>query len=249
MIKCIAKCSKGYNRCCHACELKEFCKDACKTKPGDCSFVEDRRELRSKERELKADKRFMRLYIIGFVAFLALLFTLLVVIGNQNTIMEKQQQTYGAVVNLQTDLQAELYDIGPDFFDDVVTPPDEIEPIATFQLTPEEFALVCRVVMSESGDQGLQAQMAVAQTIYDRMNDWGYSLNEAICPGVYSTKDNGEPTDSVKLAVANVFEGGMRVYEGGTYQFHDDTVLPYWTEGKIARGSIGRLSFYGGYAD
>jgi 3D (Asp-Asp-Asp) domain-containing protein len=84
MLKCITKCPKGYDRCCHTCELKEFCNDACKTKPEECSFVEDGRELRYKARTREMAKRFWRLYIIGLIAFLALLFTLLVVIGNQN---------------------------------------------------------------------------------------------------------------------------------------------------------------------
>jgi spore germination cell wall hydrolase CwlJ-like protein len=108
-------------------------------------------------------------------------------------------------------------------------------------------ALIERIVMSEAGDERLpiEARMAVAQTIYDRMNDWGDPLQVAI--KTYSQKDNGEPTDSVKQAVSEVFDNGMRVYEGGTYQFHDDSVTPYWIEGKIARGSIGKLRFYGGY--
>lgn len=125
----------------------------------------------------------------------------------------------------------------------------QVNSVALISLSDTDRMLIERIVMSESSIEGLRAQMAVAQTIYDRMNDWGYSVEMAVCPGVYNTKDNGSPTDSVKLAVCNIFDKGMRIYEGGTYQFHDDTVNPYWTEGKIARGSIGRLSFYGGYAE
>ena len=127
------------------------------------------------------------------------------------------------------------------------TESQSMDPVSSISLTPEERELAFRVVMSESGDEDLQAQMAAAQTLYDRMNDFGDTLQEAIKNGVYSQKDNGDPTDSVKLAVANVFDGGMRVYEGGTYQFHDDTVSPDWAKGKIKRGTIGRLTFYGGY--
>lgn len=111
-------------------------------------------------------------------------------------------------------------------------------------LEPQERELIERVVMSESSIEGLTAQMAVAQTIYDRMNDFGDPLKVAI--ETYSTKDNGEPTDSVKLTVSSVFDNGERVYEGGIYQFHDNTVSPHWTSNKIKRGSIGRLTFYGG---
>jgi hypothetical protein len=118
---------------------------------------------------------------------------------------------------------------------------------ALVSLSDADRALIERIVMSEAGDERLpiEARMAVAQTIYDRMHDFGDTLQVAI--ETYSQKDNGAPTDSVKLAVENVFDNGARVYEGGTYQFHDDSVLPYWAEGKISRGSIGNLRFYGGY--
>jgi hypothetical protein len=124
---------------------------------------------------------------------------------------------------------------------------DTAENRSEVNLEAQDRALIERVVMSEAGGEGMQAQMAVAQTIYDRMNDFGDPLQEAI--QTYSQKDNGAPTDSVKLAVENVFDKGARVYEGGTYQFHDDSVTPYWVEGKIARGSIGKLRFYGGYEE
>ena len=99
-------------------------------------------------------------------------------------------------------------------------------------------------LMSESSIEPFEAKMAVAQTIYDRMNDYGQPLDEAI--STYSQSDNGEPTAEVKAAVSMVFDKGVRVYDGGTYQFHDDSVSPYWTANKIKRGSIGRLTFYGG---
>ncbi len=187
--------------------------------------------------------RKQRLWNIVHTAILfCLTVTMILVLGNLWSILEMQTKTYGAVVNLQTDLQAELYDIGPDFYDDIITPPEEIQPISLFL---EERALIERVVMSESSIEPFEAKVAVAQTIYDRMNDWGDPLPVAI--RTYSTADNGEPTDSVKEAVSKVFDKGERVYEGGTYQFHDDSVNPYWTEGKIDRGSIGNLRFYGGY--
>lgn len=145
-----------------------------------------------------------------------------------------------AIMDMQTDTLDQIMEVRQ------MEPVEESEPVQpTSALTPDEFDLVCRVVMSESGGEDLQAQMAVAQTIYDRMHDFGETLPEAI--KTYSQHDNGDPTDSVRLAVANVFEGGMRVFDGGTYQFHDDSVSPYWTEGKIDRGSIGNLRFYGGY--
>ena len=163
--------------------------------------------------------------------------------GNQAKILIQQIDTLDQLNYVRQVL--ELQDENPD----AISEAEPVDQISSIKLTPEEREKAFRVVMSESGDEDLQAQMAVAQTLYDRMNDFGNTLQEAIVNGVYSTKDNGEPTDSVKLAVANVFDGGMRVFEGGTYQVHDNTVDPYWTEGKIYRGSIGNLKFYGGYEE
>lgn len=235
MLKCIAKCSKGFDRCCFNCQLKDLCEESCGTdNPEECSLHIHSEEVRAKKRTSEMDKRFWRIYIILFVLTLIILVASLVIISNQNaqSIMETD------ILNQQNNILLEL---------DKQSIDGTAENGSQVNLTPHERQLVERVVMSESSVEGIEAQMAVAQTIYDRMNDWGDPLHEAI--RTYSTKDNGAPTDSVKWAVSNVFDKGERVYDGGTYQFHDDTVSPYWTEGKVARGSIGRLSFYGGYAD
>jgi hypothetical protein len=231
MLKCIAICPKGYDRCCFNCQLIELCKDSCRTdNPEECKMHVHSEEIRAENRTRETANRFLKLYIIGLVAFLVLLFALMVVIGNQNAeaIRDRDILDKLNLIDQSIDTSQENRSQG------------EIE-----ALTMADRALIERVTMSESGGESLEAQMAVAQTIYDRMHDFGDTLQEAI--QTYSQKDNGAPTDSVKLAVENVFDKGARVYEGGTYQFHDDSVLPYWTEGKITRGSIGNLRFYGGY--
>jgi hypothetical protein len=226
MLKCITKCPKGYDRCCHTCELKEFCNDACKTKPEECSFIEDGRELRYKARTREMAKRFWRLYIIGLIAFLALLFTLLVVIGNQNaeTIRDR-------------DMLDKLNEIS------VAVELEKPEPTVTYQLTPEERDLVERVVASESRGEDLQGQMAVAQTILDRAELWNMTVAEVVqAPGQYASPYQGEISDSIHLAVANVFDGGVRVFQEPTTHFAKGT--PYWAEGKINRGNVGRHTFW-----
>jgi hypothetical protein len=231
MLKCITKCPKGYDRCCHTCELKEFCNDACKTKPEECSFIEDGRELRYKARTREMAKRFWRLYIIGLIAFLALLFTLLVVIGNQNaeTIRDR-------------DMLDKLNEIS------VAVDPEESEPVpadpaATYQLTPEERDLVERVVASESRGEDLQGQMAVAQVIKDRSDLWDmHPVDVVFAEGQFAKPYEGEISDEVKLAVANVFDGGVRVFQEPTTHFAKGT--PYWAEGKINRGNVGRHTFW-----
>lgn len=187
------------------------------------------------EKSIERKFTFLRRQMLALlVVLLVLLVIMIAIIGNQF-----------ALIKTMTDAMDQLNYIRQEIEAAEPEPVPEVEEPTACTLTPKEFDLVCRVVMSESGGEGLQAQMAVAQTICDRMNDFGDSLPEAI--RTYSKHDNGKPTDSVRLAVANVFEGGMRVYEGGTYQFHDDSVNPYWTAGKIDRGSIGKLRFYGGY--
>lgn len=183
--------------------------------------------------------RRMKRKILNWFWRIAILFVILLLIsitGNQQSIMVMQTDTLDKLNEISIAIDPE------DQESTKTQPPD---PVSSIKLTPEEREQVFRVVMSESGDQDLQGQMAVAQTIYDRMNDFGDTLPKAI--ETYSQHDNGDPTSSVKLAVANVFDGGMRVFEGGTYQVHNKTVDPYWTEGKIYRGSIGNLEFYGGY--
>lgn len=132
--------------------------------------------------------------------------------------------------------------------------PEEVETAAgesfpPIALTLDERALAERVVMSEAGSGGMEMQMAVAQTLSDRMNDFGITLQEAVIEGVYSTADNGEPTESVKIAVSNVFDHGAVVFNGSTYQFHDTSFMPSWTVGKIDRGQIGNMRFYGGWLE
>lgn len=241
MLKCITKCSKGFDRCCFSCQLKDLCKDSCTATtniddPEQCYMHIHSEEVRAKKRASETDKRFWRIYIILFVLTLLILAASLVIIGNQN--LHTIQNT--DILNQQNNI---LLELDKQSIDDAEENRSEVD------LTPHERQLVERVVMSEAGDERLplEARMAVAQTIYDRMVDFGDPLPAAI--QTYSQRDNGDPTDSVKQAVSNVFDKGERIYDGGTYQFHDDTVTPYWVEGKIARGSIGRLSFYGGYAN
>ena len=185
--------------------------------------------------------RRIRFYkLIGkMLLWTAVIVLLISIFGNLNQIMMMSTDT----LNKQNDLSMEVDELRQS----IDGMQENGSTVTKSTLNDTDRALIERIVMSESGDQPLEAQMAVAQTISDRMTDFGDTLIEAT--ETYSTHDNGEPTDSVKLAVANVFDNGERVYDGGTYQFHDDSVLPYWTANKVKRGSIGRLNFYGGYAN
>lgn len=130
---------------------------------------------------------------------------------------------------------------------------DEVEKVSVIEekepLSTEERDLVCRVVSAEARGEDLQGQMAVAQVIRDRSELWDMTLTEVVtAPNQFASPYKGKISDKTYLAVANVFDGGMRVFEGNTTHFHDDSIeLPYWAENKTNRGKIGRLKFYGGY--
>lgn len=74
-------------------------------------------------------------------------------------------------------------------------------------ITDEEIALMERCVMSESGNQSCECQEAVATVILNRWQNpdrYPDNIIDVInAPNQFSTKDNGKPTVSVKLAVHN----------------------------------------------
>jgi spore germination cell wall hydrolase CwlJ-like protein len=141
------------------------------------------------------------------------------IIGNQNEIMMMQTDTLNKLNAIDA----------------------ENEPVEEVDIE-----LIQRVVAAEARGESLQGQMAVAQTILDRSELWGMTPTEVVLQeGQYADPYNGEIPDSVKLAVANVFGGGVRVFPEATTHFNDDSIPPPdWTENKINRGSIGRLSFW-----
>jgi hypothetical protein len=237
MLKCIAKCPKGYDRCCYGCQMKALCKDACPKDPKKCEHIEDTAELRYKARTHEIAKRFWRLYIIGIIAFLVLLFILLAVIGNQNTIIMQQTDTLNQVMDIRQEL-------GQPITTDLTAP--EAEPTVTYQLTPEERDLVERVTAAESRGEDLQGQMAVANVILDRSVLWDMPITDVVlADGQFADPYQGEISDSIHLAVANVFDGGVRVFEAPVTHFYDDSISePYWAEGKACRGSVDRMKFY-----
>jgi spore germination cell wall hydrolase CwlJ-like protein len=119
--------------------------------------------------------------------------------------------------------------------------------VATYggSLTPQELDIVCRVVAAEARGEDLQGQMAVAQVIRDRAQYWDMSVTEVVtAPSQFAKPYQGEISDEVKLAVANVFDGNMSVLEVPTTHFYSGEHEPYWTSNKVNRGSIGSHSFW-----
>jgi len=163
--------------------------------------------------------------------------------SNQFGIMVGQEQ----IKTMQTDtldqlmlmqLDSEMDRLEPDYWEewskDVIEEP--VEPIS---LSPEERALVCRVVAAEARGEDLQGMMAVAQTILDRSELWNMTPAEVVqAPGQYADPYQGEISDEIHLAVANVFDGGVRVFEEPVTHFYSGSE-PYWADGKVDRGGIG----------
>lgn len=84
--------------------------------------------------------------------------------------------------------------------------PDEPEPIR-YELTDIERELVEQVVMAESGNQPYCGQMAVAQCLLNDCERSGIRPTEAVVEYQY-TSNRVEPSESVRNAVAAVFDRG-----------------------------------------
>lgn len=90
------------------------------------------------------------------------------------------------------------------------------------EISLDEFYEMCRVVMNESGGEPYQTQVAVAETIINRVNSDNFPntvlevLNQ---PYQYSHANNGEVTDSVMEAVASALE--YHTYDTDMVYFRD----------------------------
>lgn len=90
-------------------------------------------------------------------------------------------------------------------------------------ITLEEFELMCRIVMNESGGEPFQTQVAVAETIVNRINSDKFpnTVMEVLYqPYQYSHANNGEVTDSVREAVTSALE--QHIYDTDMMYFRED---------------------------
>lgn len=114
--------------------------------------------------------------------------------------------------------------------------PETLEP----EFTDYEVALIERVTMSESSTQPYECQMAVAQTIINRLNSgrYGDSIESIVYePKQYSTANNGNPSEQVKQAVQEVID---------TYPYPDTMVYfreDYYHEFASDYNKFGKLYF------
>ena len=88
-------------------------------------------------------------------------------------------------------------------------------------LSDEEFELVTRVVMAESGNQPFAGQVGVAQCIHDRMHRDNMSATEVVCAkNQFAEPYPYEVTQSVRDAVLAVFRDGHFICEEPLYYFY-----------------------------
>ena len=110
--------------------------------------------------------------------------------------------------------------------------------------TEAEREMIERVVMAESMGEPFEGQVAVAQTILDRAVLWDMTPVEVISQNSqYADMYPGDISQSVKDAVAAVFDQGHRAFEEPTTHFA--TYEPWWASEKVNRGEIGGHTFWG----
>ena len=91
------------------------------------------------------------------------------------------------------------------------------------EISSDEFYEICRVVMNESGGEPYQTQVAVAETIINRVNSDKFpnTVMQVLCqPYQYSHYENGEVTDSVMEAVTQALE--QHIYDTDMMYFRED---------------------------
>lgn len=130
------------------------------------------------------------------------------------TIILKMEENEEAIETLQTETELEI-------FNENEIPVYTIENIS--KITLDDFYEICRVVMNEAGGESYKCQVAVAETIINRINSDKFpdTIYEVLYqPYQYSHADNGEITDSVKEAVTQALE--QHIYDTDMMYFRED---------------------------
>lgn len=102
--------------------------------------------------------------------------------------------------------------------------PDDSTTAPRFYLTDSERDTVERVVMAEAGGESFEGQMLVAQCILNAAEKRGVDPSEAVVIYNY-TKARPEPTQSVRDAVAAVFDHGETVVDELILYFYNPALV------------------------
>ena len=122
--------------------------------------------------------------------------------------------------------------------------PDQAEPTVRFYLSTSERDTVERVVMAEAVGESFEGQMLVAQCILNAAEKEGVQPSEAVV--IYSyTSSRPDPTQSVKDAVAAVFDRGEVAIDAPVMYFHNPALVTSdWHESQIFVAEVGGHRFF-----
>lgn len=138
------------------------------------------------------------------------------------TIILKMEENEEAIETLQTETETEVEtETEPETLSENEVPVYTIEKLS--KITLDDFYEICRVVMNEAGGESYKCQVAVAETIINRINSDKFpNTIEGVLyqPWQYSHASNGEVTDSVKEAVTQVLE--QKVFDNDMMYFRED---------------------------
>lgn len=122
--------------------------------------------------------------------------------------------------------------------------PEPTEAPVRFYLSASERDTMERVVMAESGGESFEGQMLVAQCILNAAEKEGVQPSEAVV--IYSyTSNRPDPTQSVKDAVAAVFDRGEVAIDAPVMYFYNPAlVTSTWHESQIFVAEVGGHRFF-----
>lgn len=122
--------------------------------------------------------------------------------------------------------------------------PDQAEPTVRFYLSTSERDTVERVVMAEAGGESFEGQMLVAQCILNAAEKEGVQPSEAVV--IYSyTSSRPDPTQSVKDAVAAVFDRGEVAIDAPVMYFYNPALVTSdWHASQIFVAEVGGHRFF-----
>lgn len=123
-------------------------------------------------------------------------------------------------------------------------PTAEQPAVVRFYLSASERDTVERVVMAESGGESFEGQMLVAQCILNAAEKEGVQPSEAVV--IYSyTSNRPDPTQSVKDAVAAVFDRGEVAIDAPVMYFYNPALVTSdWHESQIFVAEVGGHRFF-----
>lgn len=121
--------------------------------------------------------------------------------------------------------------------------PESTEAPARYPLSTSERDTVERVVMAEAGGESFAGQMLVAQCILNAAEKEGVQPSEAV--EIYSYTNRPDPTQSVKDAVAAVFDRGEVAIDAPVMYFYNPAlVTSTWHESQIFVAEVGGHRFF-----